>query len=103
MKKRIFLTLLIPFLLFTNAFSDTIHTMQKGETIYGLSKKYGIPMNTILEYNGIKDATKIVVGQKIKIPSSTQTQTTQIYTVQKGDTIYSIAKKFGVTQAELFS
>ncbi|MBQ7612753.1 MAG: LysM peptidoglycan-binding domain-containing protein [Spirochaetaceae bacterium] len=109
MKKRFFLTLTFLFVLLTYTFSDTIHTIQKGETIYGLSRQYGIPMNTILEYNGIKDATKIVVGQKIKIPNTTSTssksstQTVQTYTVQKGDTIYGIAKKYGVSQADILN
>lgn len=106
MIKKIFASLI--FILFlSNAFSDTVHVIKKGETIYLLSKKYGVSMSTILEYNGIKDATKIVVGQKIKIPPTSSLSpkqiATQTYIVEKGDTIYGIAKKFNTTQAEIFS
>lgn len=106
MIKRFFVSAIF-ILTFANAFSETIHTMQKGETVYGLSKKYGVAMSVILEYNGIRDATKIVVGQKIKIPEiknlKSDQKATQTYIVQKGDTVYGIAKKFGTTQAEIFS
>ncbi|MEL3907980.1 MAG: LysM peptidoglycan-binding domain-containing protein [Treponemataceae bacterium] len=106
MIKKIFASLIF-ILLLSNAFSDTIHIMKKGETIYSLSKKYGVSMSTILDYNGIKDATKIVVGQKIKIPSTSSLSpkqlATQTYIVEKGDTIYGIAKMFNTTQAEIFS
>lgn len=106
MIKRFFVSAIF-ILTFANAFSETIHTMQKGETVYGLSKKYGVAMSVILEYNGISDATKIVVGQKIKIPEiknlKSDQKATQTYIVQKGDTVYGIAKKFGTTQAEIFS
>lgn len=106
MIKRFFVSAIF-ILTFANAFSETIHTMKKGETVYGLSKKYGVAMSVILEYNGISDATKIVVGQKIKIPEirnlKSDQKATQTYIVQKGDTVYGIAKKFGTTQAEIFS
>lgn len=105
MIKRFFLAAVFV-LSFVSAFGEIIHTMKKGETVYALSKKYGVAMSVILEYNGIKDASKIIVGQKIKIPDTKKLQpnqkATQTYIVQKGDTVYGIAKKFGTTKAEIF-
>ena len=95
MIKRFFLAAVFV-LSFVSAFGEIIHTMKKGETVYALSKKYGVAMSVILEYNGIKDASKIIVGQKIKIPDTKKLQpnqkATQTYIVQKGDTVYGIAK-----------
>ena len=106
MIKRFFLAAVFV-LSFVSAFGEIIHTMKKGETVYALSKKYGVAMSVILEYNGIKDASKIIVGQKIKIPDTKKLQpnqkATQTYIVQKGDTVYGIAKKFGTTKTEIFS
>jgi hypothetical protein len=54
---------------------DIIHEVQVGETLGDIAKKYtGQLMNykEIAEYNNIKDATKIQVGQKIKIPQHLQ-------------------------------
>lgn len=81
------------FMLFPLAFavfaSDTLHVLEKGETLYSLSRKYAVPLALILERNNISDAGKIAAGQKIYIPET--------YTVQKGDTLYSIARTFSVS------
>ena len=69
--------------------SDTLHILEKGETLYALSRKYSVPVAILLERNKISSAGKITVGQKIYIPET--------YTIQKGDTLYSIARKFSVT------
>ena len=71
------------------AAADTLHILEKGETLYALSRKYSVPVAILLERNNISDAGKITVGQKIYIPET--------YTIQKGDTLYSIARKFSVT------
>jgi LysM repeat protein len=53
--------------------TDTVHTMQPGETLGKIAKKYtGSVMNykEIAEYNKIKNINSIKVGQEIKIPAS---------------------------------
>jgi LysM repeat protein len=47
--------------------SSTIHTVRKGDTLYGLAKKYGTSVGTIQRANGISGST-IRIGQRIKIP-----------------------------------
>lgn len=74
---------------YSAAAADTLHILEKGETLYALSRKYSIPVAILLERNNISDAGKISAGQKIYIPET--------YTIQKGDTLYSIAKRFSVT------
>ncbi len=44
-------------------------TAEKGDTLYSLSREYGLTVNDVLEANpGIQDADRIYEGQKIKIP-----------------------------------
>ena len=45
----------------------TIHTVRKGDTLYGLAKKYGTSWTKIQKANGISGST-IQIGQKLKIP-----------------------------------
>lgn len=76
------------------AFSEeAVHVLQRGETLYGISKKYHVPLPAILEYNKIKDGAKIKAGEKIIIPNT--------YTVKDGDTLYGTARKFGIQIEEL--
>lgn len=44
-------------------------TLKEGETLYNLSKRFGVPVNAIMQANGIADAGSVSVGQKIVIPT----------------------------------
>mgnify|MGYP002627002744 CR=1 FL=1 len=50
-------------------YSDTIHEVQKGETLYSISKKYGVSVADVQSANGLSD-NGIKVGQKIKVPTA---------------------------------
>jgi len=80
--------------LFSPLFADElIHVLQKGETLYSISRKYNVPADSIMSYNNISNPDKLFAGQKIKIPDT--------YTVKKGDTLYGIAKAMNVPVSEL--
>ena len=94
--------------------ADTSHTVQKGETLYSISKKYNVTVLDISKANGI-EGTDIKVGQKLVIPDlktdsktqATATKTsdekkTENYTVKKGDTWYAIARNFNVNVKTLY-
>ena len=81
------------------------HEVQKGETLYSISRKYGISVGELCSENNLSTSAVIKTGQKLKIPTqnSSETKTTQkvektdTYIVKKGDTLYGIAKKFGIS------
>lgn len=50
--------------------SETVYTVQKGDTLSGIAKKYGTTYQKLAEYNGIANPNIISVGQKIKIPGT---------------------------------
>jgi len=47
----------------------TVHTVQKGETLSGIAKKYGTTVHAIAAANNISDAARVTVGQKLNIPT----------------------------------
>ena len=47
------------------------HTVQTGETLSTIAKKYGVPMKNIQNANRIADPTKLFVGQSLFIPGAT--------------------------------
>jgi murein DD-endopeptidase MepM/ murein hydrolase activator NlpD len=67
---------------------ELVHVLQKGETLYGLSRKYHVPADAIMSLNNISNPDNLRAGQKLRIPG--------VYTVAKGDTLYGIARKIGV-------
>ena len=49
--------------------SPKYHVVQKGDTLWGISRKYGVSVDKLVERNGIKDKNRIYVGQKILVSS----------------------------------
>ena len=44
-------------------------TVKDGETVYNLSRRFGVPANVLLSVNGLSDANALKAGQKIVIPT----------------------------------
>lgn len=90
-----------------NALADS-YTVVKNDTLWGLSKKYGVSVSDLKKANGVSGHL-IYVGQKLQIPTkstktaktststSTVDTTSTTHTVVKGDTLWSLAKKYGVS------
>lgn len=52
-----------------SAAGGTQVTLREGETLYNLSRRYGVPVSAIVSANGLKDASAVAAGQKIIIPT----------------------------------
>ena len=74
-----------------------IYVVQAGDTIFSIAQRFGVTVDAIIAANPGIDPNRLVIGQRICIPSVTPPCTGQIYTVQAGDTLFSIAQRFGVT------
>lgn len=76
----------------------TIHVVQPGDTLWAIAQRQGVPLETLIAANALPDPNQLVVGQAIIIPSRVVPRT---YTVQPGDTLYAIARRFGTTISAL--
>ncbi|MDR1792531.1 MAG: LysM peptidoglycan-binding domain-containing protein [Bacteroidales bacterium] len=77
-----------------------VHEVMAKQTVYSLSKMYGVSVDVIYEYNpNIRGGVK--PGNSIKILATTQK--VDAYSVKKGETMSSIARKNGVSEGELLS
>jgi len=79
-----------------------IHIVQRGETIYSIARRYGTSVEAITSANGIVNPNWIYAGQRLTIPAQGSPSTT-VYTVQRGDTLFSIAWRHGTTANALAS
>jgi LysM repeat protein len=74
------------------------HIVQKGDTLYSLSRTYKLSLDELCRANNIDNSSVLKDGQRLVIPVIAENAK---YTVQKGDTLYSIARVNGTTVDEL--
>jgi len=98
-----------------------LHEVEHGETLYSISRRYGVSVEDIIAANAIIQQNQIQIGQVLKIPLAVpvdsnlnkdtdnslinnkdekETELVQ-YTVKKGETLYSIARKYGISVDEM--
>lgn len=70
------------------------YTVQKGDSLYSIARKYDTTIDRIKDLNNLT-TNLLSIGQVLLIPTDTNLETT--YTVKKGDSLYSIAKKYNTT------
>ena len=121
MKKFVLLTL-TAITTFALSFADTTYIVEKGDTLYSISRKNQITVAELRTANNLSENDVLKAGQKIIIPeadigtaaalsSSNQKSAPRIssntptssYVVQKGDTLYGIARKNGMKVPELLA
>lgn len=80
------------------------YTVKPGDTLYGVSNQFGVSVTELAELNGIK-GSNLPVGTVLKIPSKSGVNPNNMfmYTVEKGDTLYSIARKYNTTVNDIIN
>lgn len=73
----------------------TTYTVQKGDSLWVIANKYGITTEELKSYNNLI-SNLLSIGQVLKIPQG-KTSTENIYTVKKGDSLWTIANRYNTT------
>jgi membrane-bound lytic murein transglycosylase D len=93
------------------------HRVNRGETLSTIARKYGVSVRALQRANGLRSANHIRVGQRLKVPGYNPpapalapaqvaavpepAPAEGVYRVKRGDTLASIARKFGVSARDL--
>lgn len=101
-----------------NATSYMTYTVQTGDTLWKIARKYNCSITEIMAANSdrIKNPNRIHAGWQLKIPQSgapitggtpdavlPENKKSGIYIVRQGDTLWKIARKYGCSVAEIVS
>ncbi|MGY5353001.1 LysM peptidoglycan-binding domain-containing protein [Wenyingzhuangia sp. IMCC45533] len=84
-----------------------VHKVQAKETLYSLSKLYNVSMSDLIKKNTFLSQEGLKIGQELIIPIVAVQQTkdaqnkVRLHNVKEKETLYSIAKKYGVTIDEI--
>lgn len=81
--------------------SSTTYTVERGDTLWNIAKKFNTNVNEIKRLNNLK-SNILYVGQSLKVPEYYKAKDTNIsYVVKKGDNLYSIARQYGINVSDL--
>ncbi len=75
----------------------SLYTVKSGDSLYSIAEAYGSVPALIAEWNGLLPPYPLAVGQSLLILSPVQT-----HTVMRGDTVFSVCSRYGITQNDLF-
>ncbi|MBK1663567.1 peptidase M23 [Rhodospirillum rubrum] len=71
------------------------YTVAQGDTVYAVSRRFGIPVPAIIKENALSPPFILHIGQVLRLPGQ------KIHTVARGDTLYSIAKRYSIDMNRL--
>ena len=79
---------------------DNEYIVQKGDSLWSISKKYGITVDELKTFNNLS-SNILSIGQILRIPRSDINNNTNTYTVKKGDSLWLIAKNNNTSVEEI--
>ncbi|MDR0511702.1 MAG: LysM peptidoglycan-binding domain-containing M23 family metallopeptidase [Treponema sp.] len=102
---------------FTLYGEERIHVVQRGETLFSIARSQGMRAEDLMRHNGITDPSRLLAGQRLRIPSDSggsnvptavpqaatqavaQQQATAVRThrIVRGETLFGLARRFSVT------
>ena len=123
MLKSVNIALILFSLCCFSMYADSSYIVKKGDTLYSISRKYQITVPELRAANNLSENDVLKAGAKLVIPAadienaaalsasktsdykkdSSRASATAAYVVQKGDTLYGIARKYNIKLNELLS
>lgn len=86
--------------------STTLYTVKKGESIYSIARAHNISVAKFLEINNMETERSLQTNEKINVPSQPKSKSNTSskqtsHVVKKGETLWSISSKYGVSVASI--
>ncbi len=87
-----------------NKENEITYTVKRGDTLWKISRRYGVSIEKIASLNNIKNPNLIFPGQRLQIPVTNATgggSNTLYYRVRRGDSLWRIARRYRTTVSNL--
>ena len=89
--------------------NSTYYTIKRGDTLWAIANRYGVTIQNLVSWNGIRNPNLIYAGNTLVIYTNgsgtggTGTSSQNRYVVKRGDTLWGIATRYGTTVNNLVS
>jgi murein DD-endopeptidase MepM/ murein hydrolase activator NlpD len=70
-------------------------TVRAGETLYAISRRYDVPVRSLIEANGLAPPYALAAGRRLAVPQ------VRLHMVQPGETLYSVSRLYGIDTTTL--
>jgi murein DD-endopeptidase MepM/ murein hydrolase activator NlpD len=88
-----------------------VYVVQAGDTLSSIAARFGLKLSDIAAANNLSNTNLIFIGQRLVLPTSQPSafptagpsglSASSVYVVQAGDTLFTIATRFGVKMADI--
>lgn len=87
-----------------NTSDFTSYVVKNGDTLFNISQQYNIKWDLIASVNNLAEPYVLHAGQTLKIPQATTSKVpNKVYTVQAGESLSTIAKKYNITVDDIIA
>ena len=76
------------------------YTVRRGDTLYSIASRYGTTVDELRRLNSLTNSN-LSIGQVLRLPSDEEQVEYDLYTVQNGDSLYTIANRFNISVSDL--
>lgn len=95
------------------AAAGRVHTVRRGDSLWKISRRYGVTVDELVRWNDVGRATVLSLGQRLIVSAAQPpllhaaaldldtSGTTLRYRVRRGDSLWKIAREFGVRVEDL--
>lgn len=80
---------------------QTIYIVKAGDTLNKIASEFGTTAIAIAQENGINNINLIYIGQRLIIPTNRYDLNHTLYKIRRGDTLWSISRRYGVSIATI--
>lgn len=77
-----------------------LHMVRRGQSLWTIARAYGVSEDAIRALNGIS-GSRIIIGDVLRIPTADGGEAVVRYTVERGDSLWTIADQLGTTVEEI--